>query len=109
MERILRLLAVENLLDGEDLQAGICGIVGGFVEASFGGFAEHGTGWFLEAEEDSDLGFLTSEDADEVADLGNGDSTGLDRKDDLFGLAGVVIVEVEATDGAAVGSLFLVL
>ena len=105
--RILGLLAVENLLDGEDLQAGIGAAVGGFVEAGFGGFAEHGFGGFFEAEEDADLGFFALEDADEVADLGDGDAAGLDGKDDLLGLAGVVVVEVEAAVDAAVGALLL--
>ena len=39
MERVVRLFAVENLLDGEDLQARVGAAVGGFVESGFGGFA----------------------------------------------------------------------
>jgi len=42
--RVHRLFAVENLLDGEDLQAGIgCAVEGSaFVEACPGGFAQYG-------------------------------------------------------------------
>ena len=56
MEGVLRLAAVEDLLDGEDLQAGVCCAVRGLVEAGFGGFLEHGFGGLLKAEEDADLG-----------------------------------------------------
>jgi len=35
-------------------------------------------------EEDADLSFLAGEYPDEIADLGNGDTTSLDRKDDLL-------------------------
>jgi hypothetical protein len=37
---VIGLLPIENLLDGEDLQAGVRAAVGGFVESSFGGFAD---------------------------------------------------------------------
>lgn len=47
VERVLRLLAIEDLLDGEDLEFGIGGAIGGFVDACFGGFADHWFGWFL--------------------------------------------------------------
>jgi hypothetical protein len=69
-------------LDGEDLQARIgCAIQRtGFVETGFGGFAEHGLGGLLEAEEYADLGFLAGEDADEIADLRNGDAPALTLK-----------------------------
>jgi len=56
VEGVLRLAAVEDLLDGEDLQAGVCCAVRGLVEAGFGGFLEHGFGGLLKAEEDADLG-----------------------------------------------------
>ena len=78
VEGVFGLLAVENLLDGEDLEARVGGAVGGFVEASFGGFFDHGFGGFFKAEEDSHLGFFPVEDADEIADLRNGDSAGFD-------------------------------
>ncbi len=107
MGGIVGLLAVENLLDGEDLQAGLGAAVGGFVEAGFGGFAQHGLGWLFETEEDADFGFFAFDHTAQVADLGNGDAAGLDGEDDLLGFAGVVVVEVEAAVDAAVGALFL--
>ena len=108
MGRIVGLLAVENLLDGEDLQAGLGAAVGGFVEAGFGGFAEHGFGRFLETEKDADLGLLALKDAAQVADLGDGDAASFDGKDDLLGFAGVVVVEVEAAVDAAVCAFLLI-
>jgi hypothetical protein len=56
------------LLDGEDLEALVAGAVGGFVEASFGGFFEHWLGGLLKAEEDADLGFVAFDDSAQVAD-----------------------------------------
>jgi hypothetical protein len=58
VEGVFGLLAVQDLLDGEDLQPGVGGAVGGFIEAGFGGFLVHGAGWLLEAEKNADLGFL---------------------------------------------------
>ena len=58
MEGVLGLASVQDLLDGEDLEAGIRGAVGGFVEAGFGGFLEHGFGGLLKAEEDAEVGFF---------------------------------------------------
>src|ERR1035437_4547965 len=55
VERVRRLAAVQNLLDGEDLQLRVGGAVGRFVEPGFGSFFDHGFGWRLEAEEDADL------------------------------------------------------
>ena len=81
---VFGLFAVENLLDGEDLQLGVGGAVGGFVESGFGGFLEHGLGGSVKGKKDSDLGFFAAEDADEVADLGNGDAARFDREDDLL-------------------------
>ena len=101
MEGVFGLLAVENLLDGEDLEARVGGAVGGFVKASFGGFFDHGFGGFFKAEEDAHLGFLAAKNPNEVADLRNRDSACLDGKDDLLRLAGVVVVEVEAAINAA--------
>ena len=87
VEGVFGLLAVENLLDGEDLEARVGGAVGGFVEASFGGFFDHGFGGFFKAEEDAHLGFLATKDPDEIADLRDADATRLDGEDDLFRLA----------------------
>jgi hypothetical protein len=61
------------------------------IEAGFGGFAEHRLCRFFETDEDADLGFFAIEDAAQVADLGNSDSTGFDGEDDLLRLAGVVV------------------
>ena len=52
--------------------------------------------------------FSRSRTPTQVADLGDGDAAGLDGEDDLLGLAGVVVVEVEAAVDAAVGALLLV-
>ena len=87
VEGVFGLLAVENLLDGEDLEARVGGAVGGFVEASFSGFPGHWLGGFFEAEEDAHLGFFAIENSDEVADLRDADATRLDGEDDLFRLA----------------------
>ena len=95
MQRVGGLLSIENLLDGEDLQPGVGGAVGGFVEPGFGGFFEHGFGGRLETEVDADLGFFAVEHACEIANLRDGDAAGFDREDDLLRLAGVVVVEVE--------------
>jgi hypothetical protein len=98
--------AFEEFLDGEELDAGVFASVGGGVEACFGGFAAHGGGGFLEGDVNADFGLLALEDADEVADLGDADVVAaLDGEDDLAGVAGVVVVEVEAAIDAAVGSL----
>jgi hypothetical protein len=86
VEWVLGLLSVEELLDGQDLQARVAGAVGGFVEAGFGGFFEHWFGGLLEAEEDSDLGFVALDDSAKVADLWDADSSGLNGEDDLAGL-----------------------
>ena len=80
---------------------------GGGVEAGFGGFALHGLGGFFEGDVDADLGFLALEDADEVAEFGHADVlAALDGEDDLPGVAGFVVVEVEAAVDAAVGPFF---
>lgn len=63
MKRILRLPAFQNLLDGEDLEFRIGGAISRFVEASLGGFLEHGLGGRLETEKDTHLGFLPGENA----------------------------------------------
>jgi len=49
MEGVLGLASVQDLLDGEDLEAGIRGAVGRLLEAGFGGLFEHGFGGFLKA------------------------------------------------------------
>ena len=102
---VFGLFAVENLLDGEDLQLGVGGAVGGFVKSGLGGLLEHGFGWGFETEEDADLSFLAGEYPDEIADLGNGDAARLYRENDLLRLAGVVVVEVEAAVDASVCAL----
>lgn len=61
MERVFGLLAVENLLNGEDLQSRVAGAVRGFVESGFCGFLEHGSGGFLEGNKDADFGFFAFE------------------------------------------------
>jgi hypothetical protein len=70
-------VAFEEVADGEDLDAGefVAGGAGGSwrgVEAGFGGFAAHLAGGFGEGDVDEDFGLLALEDADEVADLGDG-------------------------------------
>ena len=107
MERVFGLAAIENLLDGQDLQLGIGGAVGGFVESGFGGLFHHRLGRLLEAEEDADLGLFAVEHADEIANLRDRHTARLDGKDNLLGLAGIVVVEVQAAIDAAVGSLLL--
>ena len=107
VERVFGLFAVEDLLDCQDLDARVAGAVGGFVESGFGGFAEHGFCRFLEAEEDSDFGFLAFEGSTQVADLRDGDTSGFYGEENLFGFAGLVVMEVEASVDAAVGSFFL--
>ena len=62
MERILRLAAVQDLLNGEDLKAGVGGAVRGFVESGLGGFFQHGFGGLFKAEEDAEVGFFAGED-----------------------------------------------
>ncbi len=101
------LLSVEELLDGQDLESRIACAVGGFVEAGFGGFFEHGFGGLFEAEKDADLGFVALDDSAQIADLGDADSSGFDREDDLAGFAGLVVVEVESSVDAAVCALLL--
>ncbi len=67
----------------------------------------HGFGGFGEGDVDADLGALALEDADEVVDFGDADVlAAFDGEDDLFGVAGAVVVEVEAAVDAAVGSFF---
>ena len=66
VEGVGGLLAVQNLLDGEDLEAWVGGAVGGFVESGLGGFTEHGFGGLLKAEKDADLGYFADEDTGEV-------------------------------------------
>jgi hypothetical protein len=99
--------ALEEFLDGEELDAGVFAAVAGGVEAGFGGLAPHGGGGLFEGDVDADLGTLALEDADEVADFGDADVVAaLDGEDDLAGVAGVVVVEVEAAVDAAVGFFF---
>jgi hypothetical protein len=104
------LFAFDEVADGEELDAGVfvaggAGGAGRGVEAGLGGFALHGLGGLFEGDVDADFGFLTLEDADEVADLGDADVlAALDGEDDLAGVAGFVVVEVEAAVDAAVGA-----
>jgi hypothetical protein len=103
------LVAFEEVFDGEELDAGVfvaggAGGAGRGVEAGFGGLALHGPGGLFEGDVDADFGFLTLEDADEVAEFGDADVlAALDGEDDLPGVAGFVVVEVEAAVDAAVG------
>jgi len=91
------LVALEEVFDGEELEAGVAAAVVRGVEAGFGGFLLHGFGGFFEGDVDSDLGALALEDADEVADVGDADVVAaFDGEDDLFGVAGAVVVEEEA-------------
>jgi hypothetical protein len=65
------LAALDEVVDGEELDAGVSAAVGGGVEACFRGFALHGAGGVGEGDLDADLGFFAVEDADEVADFAN--------------------------------------
>ncbi len=104
-------VAFDEVFDGEELDAGIflagcAGNSGRGVETGLGGFALHRFGGFFEGDVDADFGLLALEDADEVADLGDADVVAaLDGEDNLAGVAGVVVVEVEAAVDAAVGTL----
>ena len=98
--------AGEEAFDGEELEAGVFAAVGGGVEARFGGLFLHGLGGFGEGDVDADLGALALEDSDEVADFGDAYVlAAFDGEDDLFGVAGAVVVEVEAAVDAAVRAL----
>ncbi|MCU1247701.1 MAG: hypothetical protein JWQ49_730 [Edaphobacter sp.] len=100
------LVAFEEVFDGEELEAGVAAAVVRGVETGFGGFLLHGFGGFFEGDVDADLGFLALEDADEVADFRDADVVAaFDGEDDLFGFAGAVVVEVEATVDASVCAL----
>ena len=100
-------VAFEEVFDGEELDAGVFAFVGWGVEAGFGGFALHGFGGLFEADVDADFGFLALEDSDEVSDFGDADVlASFDGEDDLLGGTGVVVVEVEASVDASVGSFF---
>ena len=99
--------AVEEPCDGEELKTRVAAAVGGGVEARFGGFALHGLGGFGEGDVDANLGALALEDADQVTDFGDADVlSAFDREDDLFGIAGAVVVEVEAAVDAAISTFF---
>jgi hypothetical protein len=61
-------LAVQEVFDGEDLEAGVFGGGDGFglEEAGFGGFFAHGGGGGFEGNEDADGRFFGFEEAAEV-------------------------------------------
>jgi hypothetical protein len=61
----------------------------------------------LEAEEDSNLGFVAFDDSAQIADSRAADSSGFDGEDDLAGFSGLVVVEVEAAVDASVRALLL--
>src|SRR5271170_3477813 len=107
MKRILGLVSVEELLNGEDLEPRVAGPVRGFVEAGLGRFFEHRLGRLLEAKEDSDFCFVALDDSAKIADLRDADSSSFDGEDDLAGFAGLVVVEVEAAVDAAVCAFLL--
>src|SRR5205823_10581671 len=95
-------VAFEEVFDGEELEAGVAAAVVRGVEAGFGGFLLHGFGGLFEGDVDADFGLLALEDAYEVADLGDADVVAaFDGEDDLFGVAGAVVVEEEAAVDAA--------
>jgi hypothetical protein len=80
------LVSFDEVLDGEELEAGVAAAVVRGVEAGFGGFLLHGFGGFFEGDVDADLGFFSLEDADEVANLGDADVVAaFDGEDDLPG------------------------
>ena len=81
---ILGLLAVKDLLDGEDLKPGPRAIVAGAVEAGFGGFFEHGFGGLVKRNKDADLGLFAFENAAQVADLRDSDMACFDGENDLL-------------------------
>lgn len=98
--------AFEEAPDGEELEAGVLGAVGEGVEAGFCGFALHGSGGLSERDVDADLSLLAVDDADEVADFSNSDVLpAFDRENDLFRLGGAVVMELEASVDAAIGTL----
>jgi hypothetical protein len=63
--------------------------------------------WFFEAEEDADFGFFAFEGTAQIADLCDADAAAFNREKNLFGFAGLVVVEVEASVDATVGSALL--
>ena len=82
--------AGEEVGDGEDLEVGVFGaeVAGGDVEAGAGGLGAHRGGRLVHGDQDADLGLLAVDDVAEVADHRHADVlAGLDREDDLLGLA----------------------
>ena len=111
LEGEVEALAGEEVLDGEELEAGVLGLADGglvFVETGVGGFFAHGGGGFFEGDEDADGGagiLFAFDDAAEVAELADGDVAAFDGDDDGFHVAGGV-GEVESAVDAFVGAFF---
>lgn len=74
-------LAVQQLFDREDLKTRVLRSRYGFSleEACLGGFFAHGGGGGFEGDEDADGRFFAFDDAENVADLGGGDSLEVDN------------------------------
>ena len=104
--RVGDVAAGEELVDGQDLQAGVLliGKVLGSVDAGGEGFLAHGLGGRLEGDEDADLGLLAVHVALEGGDHAAVDVAALDLDDDALGLAAVVVEEVDVAIDAGVGA-----
>ena len=78
---------VEELIDGEDLDAGVVSFPEfGVVEASLGGGFMHGAGRLFQGEENADGGVAVVDGADEIADGGGVHVARFYLDDDGFGL-----------------------
>lgn len=88
--------AGQELLDGEDLQAGVLFLPElGVVDAGRGCFFGHFFSGRFEGDEDADFGFFAGDDADQVADGGAVDVARFDLDEDAFefGVVGVDVVD----------------
>ena len=90
-------VAGEELVDGQDLDAGVLlvGEVRGGVDAGGQGLLAHGLRGLLEGDEDAELGFLPLHVALEGGDHAAVDVAALDLGDDALGPAAVVVEEVD--------------
>jgi len=59
--------AIEQALNGEQLDAGIFAAIGGGVETGLGSLFVHGFRWFGERDIDTNLGVFAVEDAAQIA------------------------------------------
>lgn len=107
VERALNgFIAFKKVLDGEELKARIAASILRSIEARFGCFLLHWFSGFFKGDVDADLGLLALENSDEIADLGDTDVMAtFDGEDDLFGVAGAVVVEEKPSIDASVRAL----